>query len=220
VTTDSEPKTIVAYGDSNTWGAATLPRPDGRYGRDERWPGVLQRLLGQDWRVIEEGLNGRTTVHPDPVEGEWLNGADYLLPCLKSHAPVDLVIIALGANDLKARFAVTATDIAFSLGRLVRIAKSSAAGRNESAPAVIVVAPPPIPEYRPGYPDWRLMFEGAPAKSRALGPLAAAVAKDNGARFIDAGQHIAVSDVDGLHLDPEAHATLGKVIADFILSKA
>ena len=66
--------------------------------------------------MIEEGLNGRTTVHADPVEGEWLNGADYLLPCLKSHAPVDLAIIALGANDLKARFAATATDIAFSLG--------------------------------------------------------------------------------------------------------
>jgi len=215
--TDTRPKTLVAYGDSNTWGAATQPRPDGRYGPDERWPGVLQRHLGQDWRVIEEGLNGRTTVHADPVEGEWLNGADYLLPCLKSHAPVDLVVIALGANDLKARFAVTAADIAYSLGRLVQIATSSGTGRNGGAPAVIVVAPPPIPDYRPGFPDWRLMFDGAPAKSRALGPLVAAVARENGARFLDAGQHITVSETDGLHLDPEAHIALAKVIAEFIL---
>jgi lysophospholipase L1-like esterase len=219
MTTDAGPKTLVAYGDSNTWGAATRPRPDGRYGPEERWPGVLQRILGHDWRVIEEGLNGRTTVHADPVEGEWLNGADYLLPCLKSHAPVDLVVIALGANDLKARFAVTAADIAFSLGRLVEIARSSGTGRNGGGPSVIVVAPPPIPDYRSGFPDWRLMFDGAPAKSRALGPLAAAVAQENGVGFIDAGRHITVSNADGLHLDPEAHATLGKVIADFVLSK-
>jgi lysophospholipase L1-like esterase len=60
---------VLCYGDSNTWGSATVPRPDGRYGERERWPGVLQDALGADWNVIEEGLSARTTVHTDPGRG-------------------------------------------------------------------------------------------------------------------------------------------------------
>ena len=79
---------IVAFGDSNTWGYD--PATGGRFSRAQRWPGVLQRELGADFEVIAEGLNGRTTVHDDPIE-PYRCGADALPPCLMSHAPVDLV---------------------------------------------------------------------------------------------------------------------------------
>ena len=102
-------KTVLAYGDSNTWGAATVARPDDRYAYEERWPGVMAATLGGGWRVIEEGLPGRTTVHDDPVEGAYMNGKTYLMPCLRSHRPLDVVAIMLGSNDLKARFAVPAS---------------------------------------------------------------------------------------------------------------
>ena len=82
-------KTILCYGDSNTHGSATVERPDGRYGPDERWPGVLRGALGSGWLVIEEGLGGRTTVSDDPVEGLEKNGKTYLLPCLHTHKPLD-----------------------------------------------------------------------------------------------------------------------------------
>src|SRR5260221_38291 len=49
-------KTVLCYGDSNTFGSATVPRPDGRYGPDERWPGVLRATLGSSWMLVEQGL--------------------------------------------------------------------------------------------------------------------------------------------------------------------
>ena len=88
-------KTVLCYGDSNTWGAATVARPDGRYAPHERWPGVLSSRLGSGWLVIEEGLPGRTTVSDDPVEGLDRNGRTYLTPCLLSHRPLDLVVVML-----------------------------------------------------------------------------------------------------------------------------
>jgi lysophospholipase L1-like esterase len=90
-------RTILCYGDSNTWGYN--PSTGGRYARDERWPGVLRTELGEGYLVIEEGLNGRTTVWDDPIEG-YKNGSTYLIPCLETHKPIDLVIILLGTNYL------------------------------------------------------------------------------------------------------------------------
>ena len=67
---------IVCFGDSNTYGTPGMPDPDfwGRYGPDERWPGVMRQALGPAITVIEEGLPGRTTVHDDPIEGADKNG--------------------------------------------------------------------------------------------------------------------------------------------------
>ena len=97
--------TVLCYGDSNTYGY--IPETGMRYPRDIRYPGRLQLLLGEDYAVIEEGCNGRTTIHDDPIDG-WKNGLDYLKPCLNSHKPVDIVILMLGSNDLKETFHLTA----------------------------------------------------------------------------------------------------------------
>ena len=85
-------KTILCYGDSNTYGL----RPDSnqRYPREIRWTGLLQKSLGEDYYVIEEGLSGRTTLWDDPIE-EHKNGKTYLFPCLESHSPIDLVVLML-----------------------------------------------------------------------------------------------------------------------------
>ncbi|MEO8424498.1 MAG: hypothetical protein ABI595_11400, partial [Actinomycetota bacterium] len=66
---------ILCYGDSNTWGY-DAPSQE-RLGRWDRWPGVLQRELGDDVNVIEEGQNGRTTVFDVPFEPN-RNGLTYL----------------------------------------------------------------------------------------------------------------------------------------------
>ena len=50
--------------------------------------------------VIEEGLNGRTTVWDDPIEG-YKSGKEYLIPCIETHKPIDIVVLWLGTNDLK-----------------------------------------------------------------------------------------------------------------------
>ena len=65
-------RNILCYGDSNTFG--TDPVHGGRHPREARWTGVLQELLGDGYRVIEEGLGGRTTVFDDALS-EGRNGA-------------------------------------------------------------------------------------------------------------------------------------------------
>jgi lysophospholipase L1-like esterase len=100
-------KTILYYGDSNTWGSD--PETGERFPAGVRWPGVLRMKLCGDYRVIEDGLLGRTTVWNDPIEGDHKNGRTYLRPCLESHSPVDLATLMLGTNDLKTRFGSSAS---------------------------------------------------------------------------------------------------------------
>jgi len=202
-------KSVLCYGDSNTHGAATVPRPDGRYAPHERWPGVLRAALGSDWLVIEEGLGGRTTVSDDPVEGSERNGRTYLYPCLMSHKPLDVVAIMLGTNDLKARFGKTPWEVAAGVGALVEIVKKSAAGPAGATPAILVIAPPPFQPLT-AYAD---MFAGAEPKSRELARHYRAMAETAGVHFLDAGSVAKSSAFDGFHLDPEAHAAIGKAVA-------
>ncbi len=159
-------KTVLCYGDSNTFGAATVERPDGRYGPEERWPGVMRAALGSEWMVIEEGLGGRTTVSDDPVEGIERNGRTYLYPCLMSHKPLDVVLILLGTNDLKARFGKTAWEIAAGVGALVKIVQKAECGRNGGVPEIVIISPVPILKTLPVHAD---MFVGAYEKSQEFG---------------------------------------------------
>lgn len=206
--------TVLCYGDSNTFGSATVARPDGRYGPDERWPGVLRAALGAGWMVVEEGLGGRTTVSDDPVEGADRNGRTYLFPCLRSHRPLDVVVIMLGTNDLKRRFNKTAWEIAQGMGVLAGIVKTAAVGRNDGVPEIVLVSPPPILKRLPNHAD---MFEGAYEVSRDMARRYRDVAEAQGVHFFDAGSVIKSSKVDGFHLDPAAHAALGKAMAKEIL---
>ncbi len=118
--------------------------PDNGYDYEDRWPGVLAHSLGTDWLVLEEGLNGRTTVRDDPVEGAFRNGKSYLLPCLYSHMPLDLVAIMPGTNDLKARFNASPWDIGQGVATLIGLIRSAAVGRGGQSPEILIIAPPPI----------------------------------------------------------------------------
>jgi lysophospholipase L1-like esterase len=199
-------KTVLCYGDSNTWGYE--PASGDRFSEDLRWPGVLARELGSEFRVIEEGLNARTTVREDPVE-EYKNGKDYLRPCLESHRPLDVVIIALGVNDLKARFFASASDVADGAGVLVAIAQRSGAGPDGSPPAVLLMAPPPVGRLT----ELAEMFAGAEEKSRGFARQYRRVAEKYGCELLDAGEQVRASDLDGIHLEAGEHRKLGEAVA-------
>ncbi len=204
-------RTLLCFGDSNTHGTAAMAHldDDRRFGRGERWPGVMQQVLGADWNVIEEGHPGRTTVHSDPIEGAHKSGIAILPALLESHRPLDLVIVKLGTNDLKARFAVTADDIALSLGKLADMIGMSGAGPGGAAPALLIVSPPTILEQG----CLAGMFAGGQAKSMAMGAAIRAEAARKGAEFLDAESVIAVDPLDGIHYDAAAHAALGRALA-------
>jgi lysophospholipase L1-like esterase len=200
---------IVAFGDSNTWGYD--PATATRFAPRVRWTGVMQRELGQDHSIIEEGLRGRTTVFDDPIEPD-RRGADYLPPCLRSHAPLDLLIIALGCNDMKMRFSASPRDIADGAERLIEIARAEAVGPGGVPPRIILVAPPPIAKLT----EFAEMFEGAREKSLVLALRYRDVAERAGVGFVDAGEFIACSDLDGIHFAAESHAILGHAMAEAV----
>ncbi|WP_372572593.1 SGNH/GDSL hydrolase family protein [Ruegeria jejuensis] len=203
-------KTVLCYGDSNTHGQAPGGTPLDRFGPDERWPGVLRSALGPDWYVIEEGLSGRTTVHNDPIEGDLKNGRTYLRPCLMSHAPIDLVILMLGTNDLKSRFGQPATEVAMGIGCLVHDIKELAPGPMGSVPEILVVAPPPMLD---DIKEWEGIFAGAQPKSHQLAHEFEVIADSLEVHYFDAGKTVQADPADGFHLSAAAHKSLGLALA-------
>jgi lysophospholipase L1-like esterase len=206
-------KSIVCYGDSNTWGCN--PSDGSRFAIDVRWPGVMRNALGKDYWVIEEGLGGRTTVWDDPLEGQnayTKNGRKYLSPCLASHQPFDLIAIMLGTNDLKKRFSLPPSDIAIGAGKLIEIVKTSGSGLHGKSPDILLICPPPVAPI--DHPRFIEMFEGAEEKSKLLAQNYKAIAFQYGVHFLDAGQFVHSSPIDSIHLEPDAHHKLGLAMAD------
>jgi len=210
---------LLIYGDSNSWG---FP-PDGsgrRMAHDARWPGVVAAKLG--WEVIEDALPGRTTAHDDPqMLGMAMNGLRHLPVALKSHCPLDMVLIMLGTNDLKARFSPDAGRIAANLGRLVDCVREVGAGAGhwaEAAPVpVALIIPPPLPE-RVDDPGWERFHEwrGGRAASAGLAEAVAAIGRERDVPVFDAGQVVAGSREDPIHLDVAAHRALGHAVAGWL----
>ena len=200
-------KTVLCYGDSNTWGADPAIMGN-RFDLDVRWPGVLRNALGDGYWVIEEGLGGRTTVWDDPIEG-YKNGKEYLTPCLNTHRPLDLVTVMLGTNDLKKRFSLSAYDIAQGVGVLVKMIQQSECGPNNSAPKVLLMCPPPVAKLT----NYAEMFEDSVPRSKRLAEHYQRVAQELGCEFLNAGSVMVSSDLDGIHFEAGEHQKLGLAVA-------
>jgi lysophospholipase L1-like esterase len=206
--------TVLCFGDSNTWGMqpATDDGPARRFGPEVRWPGVLRKALGAGWTVIEEGLNARTAMLDDPLEGPGRSGFVYLPPCLESHWPLDWVVLMLGTNDVKTRLALPPADIAAGIGVLLDVI-ATATRNYGSAPRALVICPPPVIWTGP----WKGSFIGSAEKWHELPAEYEAIAKAKGALFLNAGKLIKTSPIDGVHFDETSHATLGKAVAEALL---
>jgi lysophospholipase L1-like esterase len=159
--------------------------------------------------VVEEGLPGRTTVYPDPISGVHKNGLTLLPAALESHRPVDVVVIMLGTNDLKQRFAVPPVEIGESVSLLVQHVRHSYMGPGGAHPATLLIAPPPVLEAG----CLAEVFAGGAAKSQRLAGTYAGIAKRHGCAFLDAGQVIVSSPLDGVHFEREEHGKLGRAVA-------
>ena len=207
---------ILCYGDSNTYGYN--PFNGQRFGTDERWTGLLQSMLGRNYNIIEEGLNGRTTVLDDPFN-ETLNGLKYFDIALKTNYPVDLVIIMLGTNDLKQRFNMPAIDIADGAGMIIdKAINISKLNNKEHEPCkVLLVSPIHI-----GEDIEKSVFaesfggNSAREKSLQLAKYYEQVATQRGVYFMDAGFYVNPSHEDSLHLDKEGHRILAYAFKDKI----
>lgn len=206
-------KHILCYGDSNTHGFN--PENHGRYDYNERWPGIMQNLLGTDYRVIEEGLNSRTTVLDDPYD-ILKNGKTYLTPCIKSHYPLDLVIIMLGSNDMKERYHVPACDIAKGAGIIAKMVLDITAEKSTTnTPSKVLLVSPiyigkTIAESECGE---EFGYMRAYELSRKLAPKYQKVAQSLEIEFMDAALITGPSEIDALHMSVDGHRALGEAIA-------
>lgn len=204
-------KNVLCFGDSNTWGfnAATKER----FAVDVRWTGVLRNFLGREYNIIEEGLNGRTTVLNDPIE-DYRNGKEYITPCLRSHRPLDLVIIMLGTNDLKKRFSMTAFDIAAGAGVLVDIVLKSGTGHNGKAPKVLLISPIGVGA-NINESDFGETFGGDSSikTARQFGSHYKRIAQQYGCEFMNAAEIAAPSPIDAIHMEAGEHKKLGEAVA-------
>mgnify|MGYP006273619371 CR=1 FL=1 len=202
-------RTVLCYGDSNTWGDP--PGGEGRHAWPVRWTGVLQTALGDGFRIIEEGLGGRTTCFEDPFSPH-RNGLAYLPVTLETHYPIDLLIVMLGTNDLKANFNLNAFDIARGAARLLEVA-------NNFRPVikyVLMVSPPHVTSTDDF--DISQQFPDGVEKSKSLAVHYRRFAELHSCHFFDAASVAQTSPIDGIHLDARNHKRLGDGLAQKILS--
>lgn len=208
--------TVLCYGDSNTYGQRGEDVDKGRWPIDVRWTGLLQDQLGDGYSVIEEGLNGRTTDldYPDRIGR---NGRTYLIPCLQSHHPIDVVVLWLGSNDLKPQFHRSVEDIAAALGGLIDDVETSVTDRDGQPTRIIILGPTPIDDTRPDFFEFFPPGDAAElvAKSHQLAGAFRALATERGTGFAAVGGVARVGD-DGLHLSRDSHPAVAALVAHAI----
>lgn len=212
-------KNILIFGDSNTWGydAASYNEKTGlvkRMNEQERWPALVRNALGEGYFVIENALNARTNMEEDAYN-PLRNGLKSLRVALDANAPLDLVVIQMGCNNLKHAFSLTPGMIAYGVEQLVRECQTSYYGY--PVPKVLVIAPSPT------HPDIGKMLFGyvfgpeAYQKSLQLGPLYRDMAKRLGCGFVDcAPLHFELNTLDGLHYSRADHAKLAPEVVRVI----
>ncbi|MFZ0100051.1 MAG: SGNH/GDSL hydrolase family protein [Gemmobacter sp.] len=199
-------KQILAFGDSLTWGAdpvTGLRHPEGG-----QWPRVLEAgLTGA--RVHADGVGGRTTCRDDDAGAACRNGAKALPVALAAHMPLDLVILMLGTNDLKAVHGARAVSAQAGIRRLAEIVEVFPYKPRSARPRVLIVAPPPCGLNAAG---GRIVSE-----SELLAPLYRSLATELDCGFFDAGTVARASAVDGVHLDAENTAAIGRALIDPVM---
>ena len=205
--------TVVCYGDSNTWG--NNPEDSTRYPKDIRWPGVLSDMLGRQYDVISEGLNGRQTgVWFDDIYPE--DGLVSLPMTLKTDYPVDILIFMLGTNDCKIRTDIPADDIGVGIEELIHCAKDDLSELQDFEPKIIVVSPPAILECVTDSWLANQFDENSIQKSQELKNVYQKLCERENCIFVNGTDTIEVSDIDGVHLSEKGHKQLAELLCETI----
>ena len=205
---------ILCFGDSYTRGY--IPWTDHeRFSETIRFPKKLQELLGLKSEIIEEWLNSRTLTSEDKRPGkEGRNGSSYLIPCIDTHDPLDLIVLMLWTNELKHSFENEPEYIGMLLEKLfVKVILGRKSQFKEKYPQVLIISLPIIndkTEYA-----WE-RYIGAASKSQQLTNIYAKIAEKNNCYFVDASSLMV--GIDGVHFTKESHIKLAEMICKKIES--
>lgn len=198
-------KQILCFGDSNTYGL--IPGTAGRYDWETRWTGILDnRMREKGYRIIEEGLCGRTTVFDDPLR-DGRRGTELLPALLETHKPVDKVVLMLGTNDCKSIYDASAEVIGKGIERLLEQIR-----RCDASIKVLLVSPIELASgvgeagYDPEFDDTSV------ETSKGLPAVYERIAREKNIRFLPASRYASPSEADREHLDAEGHGRLADAI--------
>lgn len=212
--TSPKAKRILCFGDSNVWGYIPNSAHE-RYPASQRWTGVLQNLLGEDFEIIEEGLNSRTINRSDPRPGkEGRNAMDYIIPCLDTHDPLDFIILLLGTNELKSEYNLTPEEIASDMKTLLDTIQNRRSQFRDIQPKVIVILSATIDETTE-YSSKDDKYKGGTKKSELLKDALSHVAMDKGAEVLDIASGLETG-ADGIHLTPTSHKSIALALSQLI----
>jgi len=206
-------KQILVYSDSLSWGIIPMTRK--RFDFNQRWPGVMENQLlslGKNVRVIEDCLNGRRTVYEDAIK-PGRNGLVGLAQRIEVNSPLALVIVMLGTNDFQFNHDHNASDAASGMKALIKAIRTAPIEPAMPVPEILVVAAPPIREPKG---DIAAKFKGAETKCIGLADAYRQLCEEMQCHFFDAGLVTTSSNVDGVHLDLEQHALLGKALSNYV----
>lgn len=206
-------KTVLCYGDSNTYGYD--PNNGDRYPREFRWTTILQNRLGNNYEVIVEGLNGRTTAYDRP-DGAYKNGLSYLTACLASHKPIDYIIFMLGTNDCNSDLNLSSEDIKRGMEKLVLIAQRDLKVLQGYLPKIIIVVPAAIGDNFKNSPFAYQLDDESVRKSYEIATLYKELADKYDCEYLDGSEVLEVSEIDSEHLTIKGHSELANILFEMI----
>lgn len=198
-------KQILCFGDSNTYGL--IPKTGGRYPWGIRWTSILNERLGlENYRVIEEGLCGRTTIFDDPLRGG-RRGTEMFPSILETHNPIDSVVVMLGTNDCKTVYGATADIIGKGITKMIGQIRTHAKGSK-----ILLISPIHLGEY-----VWKNDYDPefstvSVSVSKELAEVYKKVCKKENIYFLDASLYANPSSTDQEHLGEEGHSRLAEAI--------
>ncbi len=198
-------ESMLAYGDSNTWGLIPGSSPYQRYSYDIRWTGILERKL-TNVRVLEEGLCGRTTVLEDRMRSG-RNGNDTLPVILESQYPIDFAVLMLGTNDCKKVYSVSPEQIGRGIEQCLDTLE-----RYIGKEDILLISPILLGDH-----VWRSdkdpeFDRRSVAVCKGLKAIYEQIARKRGIHFMAASDYVTADERDDEHFNEEGHRIFAEAV--------
>lgn len=195
-------KKVLCFGDSNTFGF--IPENGQRYDENTRWTGLLKELAKENYEIIEAGCNNRTGFSDNPAG---IKETGYkILPLYLAKNP-DVVVIAVGINDLQPVYNISFFEIKTGLEKMIEMIRKAS-----PAVKIIIVSPSKITD-NIFHSYFATMFDKTSVeKSKHLPAIYKNVAREKDCIFVDLNNIAEVSKKDGLHYEACEHKKIAYAI--------
>ena len=201
-------KNILCYGDSNTFGFNS--KVNSRYDENTRWTAILQKNLGAEYKVINEGMPNRTGFVENP-DGILFSSQKHFPEILSKIDSVYILILAIGTNDLMFKYNITFDTVEEGLNSLIKTAKEKTNN--------IIIIPPTIMNENVLKGYFGSMFDKSSIrKSKEVGKIFKQIATENNCKYFDINEFAMPSNIDGLHYDEKSHKLIADKLTEFIFS--